>query len=1204
MNISRIISRMALAGAITMGAFTVSAEEPIITFHTNVYDNVGETNAFHFYLGAKEPVYVDVDCGFGPVETEVGVASFDSEAGGIAGTVISCTVSSEGMVKVYGDASQIDYIDMEGCYISDISFPQLTEVEILNLSYNDLNALDLTHMSKLQALYVNGNPFSVTPLLIGPDKPDLAILNMSVIDHLDPSFSLADYPAMRSFDAWHVPELTEIDPTHCPDLLKLSIDLTNVSSLDVSKNPNLLILNVADTKISELDLSANTYLTELYCGHMASGYGQYGLTTLNLSSMPNLQRLFCEGNKLTSLDVSGCPKLTDLICSHNYLTEISLDANPDLINLNVAMNNFTFATLPMPRDTFNEYYYYQRPMAVDRSYAVGTTLDFSSQVIREGSMTQGYLYKVSEEDPDFPVLLDEEYYTYEDGKITLLKTLTDSVKVTFANDLFPQYPLSTAKFMVKSASEIGKPSPVAELSFYPTVKNIELSVGMQGATPESPLQFKVDFGNGQLVDFTATSSELPETPNVSGTRTGRVIIYMPENTNISAFGITGQRLMSVDFSRAITLAQLSITDCQLPAINLTWNRCLSSLDLSGNILSALDLTEPNGSYGKNVLHNINVAHNKLSDVKLSTRTCIRSLDLSDNQLQEFDLLKLSGLTDLNLSGNYLTNVDLRDLESIESMDLSRNNLSEITLLDYNPLESLNLSGNNFTLVNLPSVGVCQEYIYAPQTPIALPSKAPSVNLSANYLDVDGATTQYRWVMDATGESVPDGSVLVKGNGYFHFADPDLGVVRCEMTHPLFPDFTGENVYTTSAVQTAPMPTHVFATFTTLEDGTAELGLSATVPETGVYIDWEDNGYVEQYVLNTKLLQFDVNTKAGANVKCYSYDEDDCVKVFSFSGAKLASIDASPMKSLIHFTCSNSGLKADAITLPSLCKESLIELGLYGNEIESIDVSDYTSLRMLNLSDNKLTTFDASPFKGIEVLYLANNNLTSVTLDNPIMWECALVNNQLESIDLSKVPVMAQLYLSNNKLSQIDLSAMPQLKILHISHNRFTFATLPLFENYVEYGYNNQAVLEVTPENGYIVDLSSQVSCHGNPTTYTWFIDTPYYDEEGNLVGEDLYEGEEYTIDGGVTTFLKPFTHIMCVMTNSLLPNTVLYTNFIDVNPAQDGIDEVMVSDTLSASWFNLSGVCVARTAPGECPSLAPGIYVRLTSEGASKVLVR
>ncbi len=1194
---------MALAGAMTMGALTASAEDPIITFHTNVYDNVGETNAFHFYLGAKEPIYVDVDCGFGSIETEVGVAVFDPEAGGIAGTAISCTVSQEGIVKIYGDASKIDYIDMEGCYISEISFPQLTEVEILNLSYNELKGLDLSHMSKLQALYLGSNPFSETPLLIGPDKPDLTILSLDIIDNLDPSFDMADYPALRSFEAWHVPTLTRIDPTNCPNLLQLSIDLTNVESIDISKNPNLLILNVADTKITELDLSNNPYLTELYCGHMAAGYGQYAMTSLNLGSKPNLQRLFCQGNALTTLDVSGCPKLTDLSCSYNYLTELSLDANKELVNLNIAMNLFTFATLPDQRDTFNEYYYYQRPMSIDRSYAVGTTLDFSQQVLREGSTTKGYLYKVSEESPNFPELLEDEYYTYADGKITLNKALTDSVQVSFTNDLFAEYPLSTSKFMVKTASEIGKPSPVVELTFYPTVKDIALSVGMQGASAESPLHFKVDFGNGQLVDFTAVSSGLPETPNVTGTRTGHVTIYMPENTDISAFGIDGQRLMSADVSRAKTLERLAITDCQLSAIDLKWNRCLSSLDLSGNNLSTIDLSEPNGSYGKNVLSDFKAARNRLTEVVFSTRTCLQSLDLSDNDLAALDLLKFSALTYLDLSGNQLTEVDLRDLESIVTMNLSGNNLSEISLLDYLPLESLNISGNYFTFATLPAPGAVTEYIYAPQAPVSLPAKAPSINLSDNYVEIDGAVTQYDWVMNATGAPVPAGAVTSTGNGLFRFADPDLGEVRCEMTHAAFPDFKGAAVYTTTPVQTASMPTYVFAAFTTLEDGVAELTMRSTKPDVGVYIDWEGNGYLEQYVLTDKPLSFEVKTKAGADVKCYSYDEDNCVDVFSFGGAKLASIDASRMMNLVNFTCANSGLKLQNISLP-LCKETLEELSLAGNEIESIDLSDYTALRMLNLSENKLTEFDSSPFKKLEVLYLAYNNLTSVKLDNALLWETVLIGNKLEDIDLSHIPTMQQLFLSDNLLTHLDVSAMPRLKDLFIDQNYFTFATLPVI-SINRYVYANQAMLTVTPEDGYIVDLSSQVTCQGTPTVYTWYIDSPYYDEDGSLVGENLYEGDEYEISGGVTTFLKPFTHIMCVMTNTRLPNIVLYTDFIDVNPKQDGIEEIAsVSDSLPARWYDLSGACVAETVAGERPSLKSGIYVRLTSQGASKVLVR
>ncbi len=1203
MNLSSIFSRIALAGAMATGALTASAEEPIITFHTNVYDNVGETNAFHFYLGAKEPVYVDVDCGFGATETEVGVATFDPEAGAIAGTAISCTVSQEGIVKIYGDASKIDYIDMEGCYISDISFPQLTEVEILNLSYNELKSLDLSHMSKLQALYLGNNPFNESPLVIGPGKPDLTILSMNIIENLDPSFNLSDYPAMRSFEAWHVPSLSSIDPTNCPGLLQLSIDYTNVSSIDLSKNPNLLILNVADTKITELDLSANPYLTELYCGHMAADYSMYSMTSLDVSMLPELKRLFCEGNALTTLDVSHNPKLTDLYCSHNQLPGISLDANPDLINVNIAMNNMTFATMPLPRETFTEFTYYQNPMTVDRSYAVGTTLDFSDKVLREGSVTQGFLFKVSEEDPDFPVELEPSYYTYADGKIKLNEIVTDSVKVAFINDLYPEYPLYTDKFMVKPVWEFGEPSAVVELNFYPTVKNVELSVGVQGATAESPAKFMVDFGNGELAEFSAESSKLPEAPNASGTRSGRVKIYMPENSSISALGITGNRIVSMNLAGAATLDQLHITDCQLPSVDLSWNRCLTDLDLSGNKLSSINLEGPNGSYGKNVLRKINLSDNALTEVTLSTRPCITSLNLSNNLLTEFDLLKLTALTDLDLSGNMLSEVDLRDLESIVTMDLSHNNLTEISLLDYLPLQSLDISSNSFTFPALPLPETCPEYIYAPQSPISLPDKAPSINISGNYLEIDGNATHYSWVMDETGLPVPEGTITENGNGLFLFNDPELGLIRCEMTHPSFPAFKDADVYTTTAVQTAPVPTHVFASFTVAEDSEAEIGLSAIEPNTGVYIDWTANGYLEQYILGTTAQHYQASVKAGTVVKCYSYDENDLVKVFSLYDAKLSSIDASTMKDLIHFSCVNAGLSTSDIILPP-ANGKLKEISLAGNEIESIDLSGYPTLKMLNLSNNKLTEFDSSPFTNLEALYLTYNNLSSVTLDNPGMWECALVGNNLENVDLSHVPFMQQLYLTDNKLTTVDISAMPIIKDLWIDHNYFTFATLPLpTASMVKYIYGNQAILEVTPEDGYLVDLSSQVSCHGNPTTYTWYIDSPYYDEEGNLVGENLYENEEYTLTDGVTRFLKPFSHIMCVMTNSLLPDIVLYTNFIDVIADPSGIDEVVASDELPATWYNLGGVIVARTLPGEKPSLAAGIYVRVTSAGAVKVLV-
>lgn len=1205
MQLTRIIRTVALASLFVWGhGHTASAaEDPIITFHTNVYDNVGETNAFHFYLGATEPVYVDVDCGFGTMEAEVGVASYDPEAGGIAGTAISCTVSSEGMVRIYGDASKIDYIDMEGCYISDISFPQLTEVQILNLSHNELNALDLTHMTKLQALYLSDNPFTVAPLVVGVPKPDLSIVEMSIIDHLDSSFDLAAYPAMRSFEAWHVPDLTRLDPTNCPGLLRLSVDATNISSIDVSRNPSLLILNVADTKVTELDLTNNNYLTELYCGHRGSFNSASQMMHLDLGSKPELQRLFCEGNALTQLDLSGCPKLLHLSASANRLTTLSLDPCPDLVNVNITGNKMNFATLPSPRETFNEYYYAQQPLEVDRSYAVGSTIDFRSRVLREGTVTQAFLFSVSETQPESPTMLTEDYYTYADGLLTLNKTLPDSVMVTFINSELQDYPLSTAKFMVKTADEIGKPSPVAEMTFYPTVRTVSLSVGMQGATPEHPRTFSVDFGSGQLVEFTATTSLIPSVPNVTGTRSGHVTIYMPENEDISALAIDGQRLMSIDLAQARTLEQLSITDCLLPVIDLSWNRCLRTLDLSGNNFSTLDLSEPNGNYGKNVLTDLTVARNQLTEIDMGVRPSIRKLDLSDNNLSTLDLSKLTNMESLDLSGNQLTEIDLRDGEALASLDLSGNLLSEITIPDYVPLTKLDLSGNNFTFrtLPLPSAVTADDYTYAPQRPMVIPTKAPSLNLTANYLDSDGQVTAYTWRM-ADGSEVPEGSI-VGSEGRFRFVRTDLGLVYCDMTHPLFPDFNGANVYTTTRVETAPMPTHQFATFTTAEAGTATFVLAGGTEGTTVYVDWTGHDDFEQYILSTRYKVFTSPTTAGTTVRCFSYDDDDDVTVFSISDVRLSSVDVSPMQGLKTFTCSRAGLDASHIILPSN-PAALEELSLDDNDIAQIDLSKFTSLKMLNLSLNRLTTYDASAFPTLEVLLLDGNDITSVRFSNPVLWYLSLAENSLSEVNLTGLPNLEQLYLRNNYLSTIDISQLPSLIDFDISGNRFTFATLPEGSSLGKFGYANQAPLDVTPENGSIVDLSSQAMCRGTATDYTWYIDTPYYDEEGNLVGENLYEDIEYRIENGVTSFIKPFSHVMCVMTNEVYPSLILYTGFMDI-VASSSIEmtEAVPADE-TADWFDLNGVHVARTAPGELPSLAGGVYVRLSGGKAIKVVVK
>lgn len=1195
-NIFKKLSLAALVLTAASPAVAQTEEEPIITFHTNLYDLNGASNSFTFYLGSTEDTYVDVDCGFGKSEVEVTVAEFSTDTSTIQGTPVTCSVNRDGLVKVYGDPKLIDFIDMEGCYISSIEWPKLTEVDILCLNHNQLESLDLSHMTKLRALYLNDNPFTeATPVVVGADKPELTILEMSMIDWVSPEFNLSDYPELRAFTAYSCPSLRNANTSGCPKLLQLSIDGSSVEKVDVSKNPALLILNVSETRVTELDLSHNPYLTELYCQHEAVTNNGYKIEKLELGNNTQLQRLYAAGNNISDIDLSKLSKLTSLSFRHNRLSKLSLDGCPNASEIDISYNNMDYATLPVPKASYYDYIYQQNPFTVNRSYKEGSVLDLTDRVMREGSVTVAALYGVNRDNPNAPELLDENYYTFDNGKITLLKEYGDSMYVRFQNTMFPDCILTTTRFMVKNEADFGKPSASVSLPTSVLAKQQDIYIGFEGATEENPVKFSVDFGNGQLQEFTATTSSIPSEPNVKGQRAGaRTIIYVEEGTDITALKLDGLRLNGpLDLSTAPMIRELKINNCMLPSIDLTWNRCLTMLDLSHNNLTNVNLGEPNSEYIKTQLGDINLSDNKISELKMVDNYGIFHVNVANNRLTEFNLTHATRLVDLDVSGNLLTELTIKDCELLETLDMSGNMISELIIPDYIPLKKLDLSGNSFSIPSLPLTSVCADYVYAPQRDITIPTKAPSINISSQYVEIDGEGTRYEWLKAADNTPVAEGDITSKSPGRFIFSNPAIGDIYCSMTHPAFPALTGENALKTTTVTTAEKPTNVFMTMETSADGTANMSIAANENNATIYIDWTGEGDLEQYVLKNTYTVFNASVKAGVNVKCYSYEENDGVTVFSIS-APLKSIDASGLKSARMFGLSGYQIEADKIVLPPC--ENLQELTLNGLGLtEQPDLTGFVKLRSLNLNANKLTSLDLTKVPSLETVYASNNGLTEVKFNNPKMWEAMLGGNDLEEIDLAGVPAMAQLWLSSNKLTHIDISPLKSLKVLWLDGNRFDFTTLPLPQSsFILYNYLNQAPLEVASVNG-VVDLSSQAEVNGTATEYTWFIGAPYIDENGNLAGEDLYIDEEYTLENGVTTFLKPFDNIMCVMTNSLFPNLYMMTGFLNTEAA--GVEDVEAdTDNGEAVYYNLQGVRVQNPANG--------IYIRRQGNTVTKVLVK
>lgn len=1185
-----------VAMAAALGAMA-QAEEPIITFHSNIYDTYGATNRFHIVLGATEPTYVDIDYGYGPIEEEIMQADFDSDAGSMTGTAISMSVSQEGIVKIYGDASKIDYVEMEGCYISDISFPTLTEVRILNLQHNELKSLDLTHMTKLQALYLDDNPFSEqSPLVIGGPKPELAILEMNMVDWLSPQFDLTQYPDLRVLSAYSCPSLATIDPTGCPKLLQLTIDGSAVSQLDLSANPYLLVLNISETKIKSIDLSHNPLLTEFYCQHIATHNQQYKIDQLDLSHNPELVRLYVDGNNLEYLDLSNNLKLMSFGCKRNHISSLSFEGMEKITLIDISENDMGYANMPVPKPTYSEYYYWQNPVAMHRSYAEGTTFDFSGTMVRDDSETVAALFAYTRENPAEPVQLDDEYFTWNaDGHFAVNKAYGDSVYVAFHNSAFPEYDLRTANFRVKSAEEMGERLKAVSLTMSSIVKQEPLNfyVGIDGATDAAPAVFYVDCGDGTPVECTATTSSIPAEPNVTAICKGtKVIIYTDENVDLTALKFDDRRLNGpVDVSNAAMLRELEITNSNLRAIDLQWNRCLTRINLSGNALTSLNLKEPNAHYTKTALTDINLSDNKLSQFLITDPWGFRRLNLANNQLTEVVTEHGVNLVELNVSGNLIEEILLNDLESVEVLDLSNNRLSELLVPTYLPLKKFDVSGNRFSMPDLPLPGVCADYTYAPQQPIEVASKAPSINLSYQFMTVDGTDTQYEWRYADDDTAVPAGNISTKGDGRFKFDNPDTGNIYCAISHPAYPQFAGENVLRTTVVTTALPPANEFASFTTTDGGTIGMSLAANKNHTVIYIDWSGEGDFEQYDLMSQYILYKGEAAPGANVKLYSYDENDGVTVLSLSNASMSAIDVSAMKSLTTLGISGSPVELENLKLPAdgQIKEFIAD----GCGFTALPSEGLSGVTMLVVNRNPLGRVDISSLKALEGFYAEGCDLTEVTFDNPSLWNLYLGKNKLEQIDLSKLPALQQLFIIGNNLDQIDLSANNNLKVLSIEGNRFDMQSLPVpSSRFLVYNYSSQQPIEIEVE-GATVDLSRQAQRDGVATSYTWYIDTPYFDDYGELIGEDLYVDEEYLLEGGVTTFLKTFKNVMCVMTNDLFPGLYLYTTFVDITVA--GVEDVEI-DATDAEYYNLQGVRVDN--PGA------GIYIRRQGNVVSKVMRR
>ena len=162
----------------------------------------------------------------------------------------------------------------------------------------------------------------------------------------------------------------------------------------------------SDNNLTELDVSENPELVRLICYNNS-------LTSLNLNKNTKLGSLNCNNNKLTVLDLRENKSLWWLRCNNNCLTSLDLRNNPKIRDLQVGFQRYQILA-----NDDRTYDLHQLPGKFELDGVTtgswkGGTVDPATWILKANSTTVTYDYEVDDDGFEFSVTLDVHWHNYQ-----------------------------------------------------------------------------------------------------------------------------------------------------------------------------------------------------------------------------------------------------------------------------------------------------------------------------------------------------------------------------------------------------------------------------------------------------------------------------------------------------------------------------------------------------------------------------------------------------------------------------------------------------------------------------------------------------------------------------------------------------------------------------------------------------------------------
>lgn len=202
-----------------------------------------------------------------------------------------------------------------------------TNLETLDISDNFITKIDLSHLVNLKKVSISCKNLSSLNLPASLKLTELAYWGKTKFPG-----NLADFPNLTRLSIRGVE--TPLELSKNPKLKDLDCSYNGLTRLDVSVLPDLEKLVCDGNELVSLDLSRNPRLKELECSNNK-------LPELDVSGLSDLEKLKCKWNAITSLDLSQTTKLVELDCSNNKLTSLDISCCPAIKDVRLDFNNLT-----------------------------------------------------------------------------------------------------------------------------------------------------------------------------------------------------------------------------------------------------------------------------------------------------------------------------------------------------------------------------------------------------------------------------------------------------------------------------------------------------------------------------------------------------------------------------------------------------------------------------------------------------------------------------------------------------------------------------------------------------------------------------------------------------------------------------------------------------------------------------------------------